>query len=73
MRLLHSVGVGEIDPKKIEVRGLPLKEAVCPFNPKHEPLEIPTAYHGLRRSAAEGVGARVKINWVVLSTGVARP
>ena len=31
--------------KKIEVRGLPLKEAVYPFNPKHEPLEIPTAYH----------------------------
>jgi uncharacterized protein (DUF362 family) len=45
LRLLHSVGVGEIDPKKIEVRGLPLKEAVYPFNPKHEVLEIPTAYH----------------------------
>ena len=45
LRLLHSVGVGEIDPKKIEVRGLPLKEAVYPFNPKHEQLEIPTAYH----------------------------
>ncbi len=43
LRLLHSVGIGEIDPKKIEVRGLPLKEAVCPFNPKHEPLESPTA------------------------------
>jgi len=45
LRLLHSVGVGEIDPKKIEVRGLPLQEAVYPFNPKHEPLDIPTAYH----------------------------
>jgi uncharacterized protein (DUF362 family) len=44
LRLLHGVGVGEIDPKKIEVRGLPLKEAVYPFNPKHEALEIPTAY-----------------------------
>ncbi len=44
LRLLHSVGVAEIDPKKIEVRGLPLKEAVFPFNPKHEVLEIPTAY-----------------------------
>jgi len=54
LRLLHSVGVGEIDPKKIEVRGLPLKEAVCPFNPKHEDLETPTAYHayyGSRRRA----------------------
>ena len=45
LRLLYCVGVGEIDPKKIEVRGLPLKEAVFPFNPKHEALEIPTAYH----------------------------
>ncbi len=45
LRLLHSVGVGEIDPQRIEIRGLPLKEAVCPFNPKHEVLEIPTAYH----------------------------
>jgi uncharacterized protein (DUF362 family) len=44
LRLLHGVGVGEIDPKRIEVRGLPLKEAVYPFNPKHEALEIPTAY-----------------------------
>jgi uncharacterized protein (DUF362 family) len=45
LRLLRSVGVGEIDPKRIEVRGLPLKEAVCPFNPKHEAIETPTAYH----------------------------
>ena len=44
LRLLHSVGIGEIDPKKIEVRGLALKDAVHPFNPKHEQLEIPTAY-----------------------------
>jgi uncharacterized protein (DUF362 family) len=44
LRLLSSVGVGEIDPKKIEVRGLPLNEAVYPFNPKHEQLDIPTAY-----------------------------
>ena len=52
LRLLHGVGVGEIDPKRIEVRGLPLKEAVYPFNPKHEELEIPTAYHALRSAAA---------------------
>lgn len=44
LRLLHGVGLGEIDPKKLEIRGLPLQEAVYPFNPKHEPLEIPTAY-----------------------------
>ncbi len=45
LRLLHCVGVGEIDPKKIEVRGLALKDALYPFNPKHEELEMPTAYH----------------------------
>ncbi len=45
LRLLHSVGVGEIDPKKIEVRGLPLKEALFPYNPKHEELESPDAYY----------------------------
>jgi uncharacterized protein (DUF362 family) len=44
LRLVNSVGLGEIDPKKIEVRGLPLEKAVFPFNPKHEQLEIPTAY-----------------------------
>ena len=45
LRLLRAVGVGEIDPRKIEVRGLALEEAVFPFNPKHESLETPTAYH----------------------------
>ncbi len=45
LRLLRSVGIGEIDPRKLEVRGLPLKEAVYPFNPKHEALETPMAYH----------------------------
>ncbi len=45
LRLLHSVGMGEIDPRKIEIRGLALKEAVFPFNPKRELLEVPTAYH----------------------------
>jgi uncharacterized protein (DUF362 family) len=44
LRLLYSVGVGEIDPTKIEVRGLSLKEAIYPFNPKHEALDTPTAY-----------------------------
>ncbi len=44
LKLVHSARLGEIDPKKIEVRGLPLEKALFPFNPKHEPLEIPTAY-----------------------------
>jgi hypothetical protein len=44
LKLIHSVGLGEIDPKKIDIRGLPLDKAIFPFNPKHEPLEIPTAY-----------------------------
>ena len=31
LRLLHDVGVGEIDPKRIEVAGLSVKEALFPF------------------------------------------
>jgi uncharacterized protein (DUF362 family) len=31
LRLLASVGLGTNDPKRIEVLGVPLKEAVCPF------------------------------------------
>ena len=31
LKLLRHVGVGEIDPARIDVRGLTLKEAVCPF------------------------------------------
>jgi uncharacterized protein (DUF362 family) len=42
--LLAQAGVGAIDPKSIEVRGLTLEKAVFPFNPKRIPLEIPTAY-----------------------------
>lgn len=34
LRLLASKGVGTNDPGRIEVAGLPLKEAVCPFEPK---------------------------------------
>lgn len=47
--LLASVGIGQIDPKRIEVRGLDLEKAVFPFNPKRIPLDIPTAYHAPRR------------------------
>lgn len=43
MKLLASVGVGTLDPKKIEVLGLTIEEAKFPFNPKHLPLDYPTA------------------------------
>jgi uncharacterized protein (DUF362 family) len=36
LKLLASVGVGAIDPKRIEVRGLPLAKAVHPFAPPPE-------------------------------------
>ena len=36
--LLAEKGIGTIDIDQIEVRGLPLKQAVFPFNPKH--LEV---------------------------------
>ena len=41
--LLSQVGVGAIDPRRIEVRGLPLAKALFPFNPKRLPLEEPAA------------------------------
>ncbi|NQT12603.1 MAG: DUF362 domain-containing protein [Planctomycetes bacterium] len=34
LKLLASVGVGTIDLERIDVRGLPLAEAIHPFNPK---------------------------------------
>ncbi len=33
LRLMASVGLGTNDTSRIEVRGLPIKEAVCPFEP----------------------------------------
>ena len=42
--LLAGAGVGTIDPKRIEVRGLPLAKAIFPFNPKRLPLDDPAAY-----------------------------
>lgn len=33
LNLLASVGMGTNDPSRIEVLGLPLKEAICPFDP----------------------------------------
>ena len=43
LALLASVGTGTNDPRRIEVRGLALREAVHPFNPKRVPLPVPTA------------------------------
>ncbi|MGQ9573746.1 MAG: DUF362 domain-containing protein [Thermoguttaceae bacterium] len=45
LRLLASVGVGAIDPKRIEVRGLPLEKALHPFNPKRLEVKHPLSYH----------------------------
>ena len=36
LRLLASVGVGTNDLKRIEIAGLPLKEAIYPFQPKRK-------------------------------------
>jgi uncharacterized protein (DUF362 family) len=43
--LLAQAGVGTIDPKRIEVRGLPVEKALFPFNPKRVPLDLPAAYN----------------------------
>ena len=40
LRLLASLGVGTIDLERIEVRGLSIKEALCPFNPKRLPVPL---------------------------------
>ena len=44
LQLLHEAGIGVIDPKRIETLGLPLDQAIFPFNPKKMPLDLPTAY-----------------------------
>ncbi len=43
--LLAQAGVGTIDPKRIEVLGLPIEKALFPFNPKRLPLDPPTTYN----------------------------
>jgi hypothetical protein len=48
LKLLNHVGVGEIDPKRIEVRGIKLADAVFPFNPNKVPLDMPGAYLRVR-------------------------
>ena len=45
LRLLAQAGVGTIDPKRIEVLGLPIEKALFPFNPKRLPLDVPTTYN----------------------------
>jgi hypothetical protein len=50
LRLLAGAGVGTIDPKRIEVRGLPLAKAIFPFNPKRLPLDDPAAHCGPYRA-----------------------
>lgn len=44
LKLLNHVGIGEIDPRQIEVRGLKLQDAIFPFNPNKTPLDLPGAY-----------------------------
>ena len=34
LRLLAAAGVGTNDPKRIDIRGLPLAQAVFPFQPQ---------------------------------------
>ncbi len=41
LQLLASVGVGTNDPERIETAGLPLDEAVHPFNPRKVPVPLP--------------------------------
>ena len=43
--LLAQAGVGMLDPKRIEVRGMPIEKALFPFNPKHVPLDLPAAQY----------------------------
>ncbi|MGA2034579.1 MAG: DUF362 domain-containing protein [Thermoguttaceae bacterium] len=53
--LLAAVGVGAIDIKRIEVAGVPLQQALFPFNPQKRKLADPTAmFHGRARSLPAG-------------------
>jgi uncharacterized protein (DUF362 family) len=45
LRLLNQMGVGRIDPGRIDVRGLTIRQALFPFNPKRVSLEVPTALY----------------------------
>jgi uncharacterized protein (DUF362 family) len=43
--LLSQVGVGAIDPRRIEICGVPLAKALCPYNPKRISLPPPTTWY----------------------------
>ncbi len=45
LKLLARVGAGTIDPARIEVRGLSIKEALFPFNPQRKKVVHPLSYH----------------------------
>lgn len=45
LKLLARVGAGVIDPARIEVRGLPVKQALHPFNPERKKVVHPLSYH----------------------------
>jgi len=47
--LLNQMGVGQINPKRIEVRGLTIQQALFPFNARRVPLDIPTAWYSRPR------------------------
>ena len=46
LKLLAAAGVGTNDPSRIEVRGLSIQQALCPFNPKRLPVRVPTSLVG---------------------------
>jgi hypothetical protein len=47
LKLLAAAGVGTIDLKRIEVRGLSIQEALFPFNPRRLPVHAAATYgHG---------------------------
>jgi hypothetical protein len=43
LKLLAFAGVGTNDLSRIEVRGLSIREALCPFNPKRLPVRAPVS------------------------------
>ena len=43
--LLNQMGVGQCNPKRIEVRGMTIQQALFPFNAKRVPLDVPTAWY----------------------------
>jgi uncharacterized protein (DUF362 family) len=49
LKLLAAVGVGTNDPERIEVRGLPIREALHPFNPQRLKLGEPLAWERWNR------------------------